>query len=473
VFSTQEHIKSKTEEIRKNIAGLDKKVRLLDGTFRQYTFFDNAASTPSFISVKNKVNEILDYYSAIHRGQGIKSFISTEAFDEAHEIVAKFVNADTNHNIIVFVKNTTEALNKLSYRLCLAPGDVVLSTAMEHHSNDLPWRRNNFVDYIAVDESGRLDLDDLRKKIKQYGKKIKLITATGASNVSGFVNPYYEMAELAHSIGAKFCLDAAQLAPHRKIDMKPYDDPQHIDFLVMSAHKMYAPYGTGVLICPKETFMEGDPEFVGGGMASYVTHFETIWAGLPFKEEAGSPNTIGGIAMAAACKQLEAYSMDYVAEHELELTEYFLRKLEDIPEVELLVETDYERLADKLGVVTFNIKNLHYNYVAGILAHEYGIGVRTGCFCTHPYIAKLLNLEEATIYKLKSDIEHNRRVDLPGAIRVSFGIYNNTEEIDYLIEALRNIISNNVQGDYVCDEATGSFTPKGYEFKLDEYFSYD
>lgn len=473
MISTQEHIKSKTEEIRKNIAGLDKKVRLLDGSFRQYTFFDNAASTPSFKSVRDKVNEVIDYYSAIHRGQGIKSFISTDAFDEAHEIVAKFVNADTKHNTIIFVKNTTEALNKLSYRLCLKPGDVVLSTAMEHHSNDLPWRRNNFVDYIAVDESGRLDLEDLKKKVKQYGKKIKLITATGASNVSGFVNPYHEIAEIAHSIGAKFCLDAAQLAPHRKIDMKHCDDPQHIDFLVMSAHKLYAPYGTGVLICPKDTCSEGDPEFVGGGMASYVTHYETIWSDLPFKEEAGSPNTIGGIAMAAACRQLENYDMDYVAEHELELTEHFLKKLEEIPEVKLLVETDYERLADKLGVITFNVKGLHYNYVTSILAYEYGIGVRTGCFCTHPYIATLLKVDELEAEKVKNDIQSHRKVDLPGAIRVSFGIYNNIEEIDYLLEALRNIISNKVQGEYVCDEETGTFVPKGYDFKLAEYFSYD
>jgi len=473
MLSTKETISSKTKEIRKNIAGLDKKVRLLDGTMKQYTFFDNAASTPSFLSVRDKVNESIDYYSAIHRGQGIKSFISTEAFDEAHKIVSKFVNADPDEYITIFVKNTTEALNKLSYRICLKPGDVILSSGMEHHSNDLPWRRNNFVDYIAVDDKGYLDMNDLNNKIKQYGKRIKLITLTGASNVSGFVNPYHEVAEIAHSIGAKFCLDAAQLAPHRKIDMKSCDDPQHIDFLVMSAHKLYAPYGSGVLLCPKELCEEGDPEFVGGGMAAYVTHYETIWAGLPFKEEAGSPNTIGGIAMATACKQLEKYGMDYVAEHELELTKYLLEIFEGIPEVELLVETDFNTLDNKLGVITFNIKDMHYNYVGGILAHEYGIGVRTGCFCTHPYIAKLLNIDEIRAEKLKNDILCNRKVDLPGAIRVSFGIYNTFEEVDYLVKAINNIIKGKVEGDYICDDETGLFQPIGYDFKLSEYFSYD
>lgn len=473
MLSTKNHISNKTDEIRKNIAGLDKKVRLLDGSMRQYTFFDNAASTPSFITVKDKVNEAIDYYSPIHRGQGIKSFISTEAFDQAHEIVSKFVNADPEQYITIFVKNTTEALNKLSYRICLKPGDVILSSGMEHHSNDLPWRRSNFVDYIAVDDKGYLDMNDLQLKIKQYGKRIKLITLTGASNVSGFVNPYHEVAEIAHSIGAKFCLDAAQLAPHRKIDMKSCDDPQHIDFLVMSSHKLYAPYGSGVLLCPKDLCEEGDPEFVGGGMAAYVTHYETVWAGLPFKEEAGSPNTIGGIAMAAACRQLEIYGMDYVAEHELELTKYILEKLEQKPEIELLVETDYETLSDKLGVIAFNIKDLHYNYVGGILAHEYGIGVRTGCFCTHPYIAKLLKIDEETTEKLKNDIICNRKIDLPGAIRVSFGIYNSFEEVDYLLEAIDNIIAGRISGDYISEEETGHFVPKGYDFNISEYFSYD
>lgn len=472
-MSIMTEINRKTEEIRKNIAGLNKKVRLLDGTKREYVFLDNAASTPSFLSVKNKVNEAIDNYSAIHRGQGIKSFISTDAYDKAHEIVAKFVNADPDEYVTIFVKNTTEAINKLSYRICLKPGDVILSSCMEHHSNDLPWRRKNFVDYIKVDSEGYLDLDDLQKKIDYYGKRIKLITLTGASNVSGFVNPYHKVAEMAHSIGAKFCLDAAQLAPHRKIDMKPMNDPQHIDYLVMSAHKMYAPYGSGVLLCPKDFCEIGDPEFVGGGMAAYVTHHETVWSGLPHKEEAGSPNTIGGIAMAMACKQLNEYGMDYAAEHELQLTKYLLEKMDQIPEIKTLVKTDYDKLEDKLGVVTFNIEGLHYNFVGSILAHEYGIGVRTGCFCTHPYIAILMDIDEEVSEKLKNDILCKRKIDLPGAIRVSFGIYNNFEEVDYLVEAIKNIIEGKVQGEYEIDEESGLFTPKGYDFELSEYFNYE
>lgn len=472
-MSITTEINKKTEVIRKNIAGLNKKVRLLDGSRKEYVFLDNAASTPSFLSVRNKVNEAIDNYSAIHRGQGIKSFISTDAYDKAHEIVAEFVNADPDEYITIFVKNTTEAINKLSYRICLKPGDVILSSSMEHHSNDLPWRRKNFVDYIKVDSEGYLDLDDLQKKIDHYGKRIKLITLTGASNVSGFVNPYHKVAEMAHSIGAKFCLDAAQLAPHRKIDMKPMDDPQHIDYLVMSAHKMYAPYGSGVLLCPKDFCEIGDPEFVGGGMAAYVTHYETVWSGLPHKEEAGSPNTIGGIAMAMACKQLDEYGMDYAAEHELQLTKYLLKKIDSIPEIRTLVKTDYDKLKDKLGVVTFNIEGLHYNYVGSILAHEYGIGVRTGCFCTHPYIAILMDIDEEVSEKLKNDIICKRKIDLPGAIRVSFGIYNTFEEIDYLVDALKNIINGKVQGDYQIDEESGLFTPKGYEFELSEYFNYE
>lgn len=470
--TVEKSLDKKIEKIRDSIVGIDKEVELLDGTSRQYVFFDNAASTPSFKRARDKVNELLEWYSAIHRGQGIKSFIATEAYDEAHRIVANFVNADPELYTVIFVKNTTEAINKLNYRLNLKNTDVVLSTGMEHHSNDLPWRRNNFIDYIKTDENGYLDINDLYKKIEQYGKRIKLITVTGASNVSGFVNPYHEIAEIAHSIGAKILVDAAQLAPHRKIDMLPCDDTKHIDYLVMSAHKLYAPFGTGVLICPRETCENGDPEFVGGGMAAYVTHYETIWADLPDREEAGSPNTIGGIAMAAALKELDEIGMDFLENHEHNLTEYFLNQLESIPEIKTLVKTDFDRLDEKLGVITFNIEGMHYNLVGSILAHEFGIGLRTGCFCTQPYIAKLMNISDKLAEEMKDNIVCKRKIDLPGAIRISFGIYNTKEEVDYLLDSLKKVISGDYNGIYNVDESTGTFTPEGFEFNYQKYFEF-
>lgn len=472
-MNTISEISLDIDNIRSEIVGLDKKVRLLDGSYKQYVFLDNAASTPSFKIVRDKYNEMLEWYSAIHRGQGIKSYLSSEAYDEAHRIVADFVNVNRKNNTIIFVKNTTEAINKLSYRLKLSSNDVVLSTGMEHHSNDLPWRRRGFVDYIRVDDNGYLDLEDLDNKIKHYGKKIKLIAITGASNVSGIINPYHEIARKAHEIGAKILVDAAQLSPHRKIDMKDCNDPEHIDFLVMSAHKMYAPFGIGVLICPNETCMDGDPEFVGGGMAKFVTHDETIWADLPDKEEAGTPNTIGGIAFAVALKKLESLGMDNVAEHEYELTKYLLEHLEKMEEITLLIKTDYAKLRGRLGVVAFNIKGMHYGLVSSILAYEFGIGVRSGCFCTHPYISRLLNVSEKDIEEIKEKISCNSRIDLPGAIRVSFGIYNSFEEVDYLIESLEKIIKKEYKGEYQLDEKTGEYTPKNYNFNYNEYFSFE
>ena len=239
----------------------------------------------------------------MHRGSGYKSRVSTAAYDEAHEIVARFVGADPRTNTVIFGKNTTEAINKLAFRYPLAEGSVILSTEMEHHSNDLPWRRADVV-RARVTPDGRLDEDDVDRLLAEYGARVALVTVSGASNVTGFVQPIHRLARKAHRVGAKILVDAAQLAPHRRVDVKPDDDPEHIDFVALSAHKMYAPFGTGALVGSRDIFLRGAPEYRGGGTVDDRDASEVHWAGLPDREEAGSPNVIGAVAMAVAAQTL-------------------------------------------------------------------------------------------------------------------------------------------------------------------------
>ncbi len=457
--------------IRNSIVGIDRKVTLLNGTTKQYVFLDNAASTPSFTYVRNKVNELLEWYSAVHRGAGIKSIISTRAYDESARIIGKFVNANPDSDVVIFTSNATGGLNKISHRMNYSPGDVVLTTQMEHHSNDLPWRNAPNLDYINIKEDGTLDVGDALRKIEKYSGNLRLVTVTGASNVTGYVNPYHDIAEMAHKHGALFVLDAAQLAPHRAIDMNAGGNKKRkIDFTVMSGHKMYAPYGSGVLIGPRDFFDRGDPDYVGGGTVKVVTYDEVHWNDPPEKDESGSPNVTGAVAFAATVKVLEEIGMDKVAEHEKLLTKYAWEKLSAIPEVQLLAPPDYDDLDNRLGVIAFNIDGLPDGKVAAILCYEGGIGVRTGCFCAHPYLKKLLKVTVEESQRMIKHILSGRWINIPGAIRASFGIYNNFDDVSHLVDMINRIIAGDYIGEYELNESTGEYFPKGLDLNPEEYF---
>lgn len=461
----QERIK----QLRGEVVGIDKKVPTLEG-LKTYVNFDNSASTPTLKPVLDKVNEFLEWYSSIHRGSGFKSLLSSEVYEKARSKVAEFVKADLGKQSIIFVKNSTEALNKLSYRFPFKKDSVVLSSMMEHHSNDLPWRNKTKLIHIKVTPEGRLDLNDLEDKLKRYKDKIDLVTITGASNVTGFINPVQQIARMVHQIGAKLVVDAAQLAPHRQIDLRPTRDPEHIDFLIFSAHKMYAPFGTGVLVGPKSIFEQGDPEYAGGGTVDAVTLDYVKWAEPPEKDEAGSPNVVGVVALAEAIKVLKEVGMENIALHEQMLCEHFLEKSTEIEELTLYGDSSKVCL-DRLGVFAFNLKDIHYALVSAILSYEAGIGVRHGCFCAHPYVQALLGVGKKETEKFISQIKQNYRAELPGAVRVSFSFYNTTEEIDYLIDWLKKIFASDYKGEYILDETWGTYTLKDFNPDYEKYFS--
>ncbi len=422
---------------RSLVAGVETAVPLDNGKFVTAINFDNAATTPPFKSVIKDMSEFLPWYSSIHRGKGYKSQLSTDIYEQGRKVIIEFVNGDEDNDIVIYSKNTTDSVNMLAYVLSQQKNgkDVVLSTWMEHAANDLPWRDKFNIDYVGIDEFGRLDMSDLELKLRKYGNRIKLLAVTGVSNVTGYINDIYKISHLAHQYGTQIFVDGAQLIPHMKLDMKPYGSKEHIDFLAFSAHKMYAPYGAGVLIGPKTTFETGLPYAQGGSAISIVTHDRIMWEQPPMKDEAGTPNLLGVVAMIAAVKQLQQIGMDNALAHEKKLLNYAHDKIKRISGITLY---NYPDKQDTIGVIPFNIEGVHHSLVSAILSYEAGIAVRNGFFCAHPYCERLLGYSE-------KDMEiffENSDMPFPGMVRASFGLYNNYNEIDRFVNCLAIINQN-------------------------------
>ena len=456
--------------LRNRIVGIDRQAPLLDGSLTTYINLDNAASTPALTDVADAINRFLPYYSSVHRGTGFKSRLSTVAYDQAHEIIGRFVGANLETNTVIFGKNSTEALNKLAYRVPMEPDSVIISTQMEHHSNDLPWRARGQVVHIHATPEGRFDEADFDAQLAKYGERIALVTVTGASNVSGFLQPIHRLARKAHAVGAPILVDAAQLAPHRRVDMKADDDPEHLDFVVLSAHKMYAPFGTGALIGPKAFFLQSPPEYRGGGTVDVVTLEDVAWAGMPDRDEAGSPNVVGAVAMAVAAQTLMDVGMDHIAAHEEELIAYSLKRLAQVPGVKIYGETDPTKAHEKVGVIPFNLEGVSHFLLSAILGYEGGIGVRSGCFCAHPYVVHLLQLNGREAETWREQLLAGNKSNMPGMVRMSFGCYNNTEDIDRLVAMLERVARGDYEGNYQLDVKTGEYTPINFEEPLVNYF---
>jgi selenocysteine lyase/cysteine desulfurase len=342
---------------------------------------------------------------------------------------------------------------------------------MEHHSNDLPWRAAAETHHVDLLPDGRLDEADFDAKLAVFADRVALVAITGASNVTGYINPVHRLAEKAHAAGAQIVVDVAQLAPHRSVRMLPLDDPGHLDYVALSGHKLYAPFGTGALVGRRDTFERGDPDLVGGGTVEIVTLENVTWAGPPDRDEAGSPNVVGAVALAAALRALDAIGMDAVARHEAQLTAALLTQLAEIPGVQIYGDHDPTNSPNRLGVVPFNLVGFSHFQVAAILGHEFGIGVRNGCFCAHPYLLHLLELTHEQAEAVRLRMLAGDRSDMPGLVRVSFGLYNTIEEIEALVDALQAVLSGKYGGTYLQDKATGEFHPQNWHPDYNPYFA--
>jgi cysteine desulfurase / selenocysteine lyase len=458
------------EELPELLVGANTVVPTMHGPMR-YINFDNAASTPTFRPIAESVLEFLKWYSNVHRGQGFKSQLSSWTFERSRDRVAEFVGADLSNHVVIFTKNSTEAINKLAHRYPFRSDGIILTTIMEHHSNELPWRRAGHVEHIAVEDDGTVSKGDFLNKMNRYGSRVQLVAITGASNVTGYINDLDFFAREAHRNGAEILVDGAQLVPHRPVTMKPRDKEHRIDYLVFSGHKVYAPFGVGVLVAQKKIFEQGPPETVGGGVVDMVTLEDAYWTDLPDKEEAGTPDITGVVALGKAIELLESVGWDNIIRHESELTEYALNKLKKIPNITIYGDTNPSNAANRLGVISFNFRGIHHSLVSAILSYEGGIGVRSGCFCAHMYVQSLLKCEDEKQKVIQQKILARDRSDIPGTVRISFGIYNTISEIDRLIEMLQKIAAGDYSKDYIVDREKGEYYPTKFSVDFSQYFA--
>lgn len=462
---------TRTGTLRDRIVGINRCVPRLDGSMQPYINLDNAASTPVLREVLDTVNHFMEWYSSVHRGTGFKSRVATHAYEDARQTVGRFVGADPKDHIVIFGKNTTEAINKLSYRLALQPDDIVLVSQLEHHSNDLPWRARAQVEHIGVNAQGGLDEAHFDQLLAKYSGRVKLVAISGGSNVTGHITDIHSMALKAHAAGAQIMVDCAQLAPHRAVNMGALDDPAHLDYVTLSAHKMYAPFGTGALIGRRDTFAIGEPEYRGGGTIEFVSLDSVTWADGPDRDEAGTPNVVGAVALASAIEAMQQIGMDQIATHEAELTAYALHQMVRIEGARVYGVADPKRSADRLGVIPFNIGTLPHALVAAVLGTEFGIGVRNGCFCAHPYLIQLLGLSHEDVQRVRTSMASGDRGTMPGMVRVSFGMYNTMDDVDVLITALRQIAAGKYAGKYILDRTSGEYAAIGWRPDVADHFS--
>jgi selenocysteine lyase/cysteine desulfurase len=438
------------------LVGAHALVPCVDGSERPYRDLDCAASTPALESVAARVAEFLPWYSSVHRGAGYKSRRATAAYEEARESAHRFARRRGGGDVVVLVRNTTEAINHLAYRLGLGPSNVVVTTVVEHHANLLPWARVATRRWVECGSDGTFGVDDV-VRVLDDGPLPALLAVTAASNVTGWLPPVEEICAAAHARGVPVLVDAAQLAPHRPLPAGP-------DFVAFSGHKLYAPFGAGALIGPRETFESGDPFLAGGGAVDLVDLDEVIWTEPPDREEAGSPNVVGAVAFGTAMDELEGIGWDAVRAHEAALCTQLYEGLHSIPGVHVLgpsFDADAGG-ADRLAVAAFTVDGMHHALVAARLSAEFGVGVRHGCFCAHPYLIRLLDVGSAGLAEARAAVRRGDRSGIPGAVRASCGLGTSGEDVDSLLDALRTLAAGTpAPVTYVQDRVTGDYWPEG------------
>ncbi len=434
------------------LVGAHQAVPCLDGSARPYRDLDCGASTPALQAVADRVEEFLPWYSSVHRGAGYKSRRATADYESARASASRFANRSPDgDDVAILVRNTTEAINHLAYRLRLGPDDVVATTVVEHHANLLPWSRVARRRWVECGTDGTFDLEDV-VRVLDDGPRPALLAMTGASNVTGWLPPTEEICTAARARGVPVLIDAAQLAPHRPL-------PPWADYVAFSGHKLYAPFGAGALIGPRATFEEGDPFLAGGGAVDLVDLDEVIWTEPPEREEAGSPNVVGAVAFGAAMDELERIGWASIEAHESALSAQLHDGLRAIDGLRVLGPPPG---TDTLAVATFTVEGMHHALVAARLSAEFGIGVRHGCFCAHPYLIRLLGVGRDGVAQAREAVRRGDRSGIPGAVRASCGLGTSSEDVTALLDALGAL----VQGApapvaYEQDSVTGDFWPVG------------
>ena len=404
------------------VAGARLTVPLADGRRVQYANLDHAASAPCLDAVQDAVNELLPWYASVHRGAGFASQVSTKVYERARGVVRDFVGArDTDE--VIFTRNTTDALNLLARALPVRTSVVVFDT--DHHAAILPWRGPNVYRLTPTANVER----DLDEALAATPTGPRLVVLTGAGNVTGELWPVARLSAVARRHGARVALDAAQLAPHRPVDVRTLD----VDYVALSGHKLYAPFGAGALVGRADWLRAAYPYLAGGGATRQVTERAVAWNYGPERHEAGSPNVVGAHALAVACQTLRQH-WDAIISHEQALLDRLRTGLAAIPGVRQLSILGED--APRVGVVSFTVEGHDPGLVAAYLSAEHGIGVRDGAFCAHIAVKRLTG---------------------DRALRASLGLGSTAEHVDRLLTALRQLVTRGPAEEYTLVD--GRFAP--------------
>ncbi|MCB0349956.1 MAG: cysteine desulfurase [Bdellovibrionales bacterium] len=377
-------------------------------------YLDHAATSLKPLAVIETIDHFYRHETAnVHRGAHYLSDKATQKYEDARTLVKNFINAENNSEI-VFTKGTTESINLVAQAYgdeYLNPGDEIILTEMEHHSNIVPWqilakRKKLTVKWVPVTESGELDLNEFKNILNE---KTKIVSVVHCSNVLGTVNNIKAIISAAHNVGAKVLVDAAQSVTFMPIDVQDLN----CDFLVFSAHKLYGPFGTGVLFGKSELLNAMPPYQSGGSMITSVSKDESLFLGAPQKFEAGTPNVSGAIALGAAIKYVEKIGLANICAHETELLQYTISELNKINGVRIIGNS-----SSRVNIVSFVTDGIHGADIGQILDQQ-GVAIRTGHHCAQPLMNKL---------------------KLTGTMRVSLGVYNSREDVDIFIRSLNKAV---------------------------------
>ncbi|WP_038951829.1 aminotransferase class V-fold PLP-dependent enzyme [Aeromicrobium massiliense] len=405
-----------------SVVGADVDVPLLDGRRVRHVNLDHAASAPALESVAERVAAALPYYASVHRGAGYASQVSTSLYEDARATVGAFVGARPD-DVTVLVRHTTDALNLLASAV---PGRVLVLD-LEHHANLLPWREaSGGVETLATAPTVAETLARLESALASGGHA--LVAVTGASNVTGEALPLDAVVASAHAHGARVVVDGAQLLAHRRFSLTETG----ADYVAFSGHKLYAPFGSGALVGRRDWLDAAPPYLAGGGAVRQVSATDVTWADAPARHEAGTPNLLGAVALAAAADALSALDGAAAQQHEQALVEDLVGGLSAVPGVR--VARLWPDSAARVGVVTFALEGTDPGLLAAYLAAEHGVSVRDGRFCAHPLLDSL--------------------GWGAGAVRAGVGLASSAEDVQRLLHGVRSWVAGDVHGDYVQEGGT-------------------
>ncbi len=445
------------------LVGNDKLVATINNGTLRYLNLDNAATTPAFKEVAHKINRYLEDYGSVHRGSGFKSQISTAVFEEAIPIIMDYLGVSLDSYALIITANTTSAINKLTRILRFSEQDTIFLSEFEHSANDLPWRKEAQIVRIPSDDMGQFDMETFEEALKKSDSRgKKFVTVTAASSITGAITPIHEIAKIAHKHGAYIMVDAAQLVAHREIKLQGNREGEEIDFISFSGHKMYAPYGGGVLIGRRELLEKLSPEDIGGGNVDFVTN-DSYDLSLDFfkRMTAGTPNVFGLISIAVACMIIRnKIGFEAIYDHEQAILSQAKLKFSLLESVQTYCDLNYDAKR-KCSIITFNIDGINSNLVAARLGHEFGIGVRQGAICQFSYVANLLGLDSDSVQKARKNTLSGQKHLMYGIVRASFGIGNKPQDVDRLFNALSEIATSPMQTKRYYINDNGEFWPHG------------